>query len=109
MNAGEALLLFAAVAFCITFVLRLLATLKIRAISLRLVETVTILSFALITAALVFALYLLASSDMSYLYVWSNTSTDLDLPFKISALWAGSQGSFLMMTWFMSFANDGRA
>ena len=64
----------------------------------------TNLSFALITAALIFALYLLGSSDMSYLYVWSNTSADLSFPFKISALWAGSQGSFLIMTWFMSFA-----
>jgi cytochrome c-type biogenesis protein CcmF len=67
-------------------------------------EIVTNLSFALITATLIFALYLLGSSDMSYLYVWSNTSVDLSFPFKISALWAGSQGSFLIMTWFMSFA-----
>jgi cytochrome c-type biogenesis protein CcmF len=102
LNAGETILLLTAVAFCIAFVLRLLALLKVRAISTRSLETVTKFSFALITAALLYMLYLLGSSDMSYLYVWSNTSVDLDFPFKISALWAGSQGSFLIMTWFMS-------
>jgi cytochrome c-type biogenesis protein CcmF len=65
-------------------------------------EIATLLSFTLITSVLIFALYLLVSSDMSYLYVWSNTSMDLNFPFKISALWASSQGSFLIMTWFMS-------
>ena len=104
MNEGETLLLLAAVIFCIAFILRVLALLRIWAISKRLLESMTKLSFALLTAVLVFILYLLGSSDMSYLYVWTNTSADLDFPYKISALWAGSQGSFLIMTWFMSFA-----
>jgi cytochrome c-type biogenesis protein CcmF len=102
LNAGETLLLLTAVVFCIAFVLRLLALLRVWTISTKSLETVTKLSFALLTAALLYMLYLLGSSDMSYLYVWSNTSVDLDFPFKISALWAGSQGSFLIMTWFMS-------
>jgi cytochrome c-type biogenesis protein CcmF len=104
LNAGETLLLLTALVFCIAFVLRLLAVLRIRAISTKSLETVTKLSFALLTTALLYMLFLLESSDMSYLYVWSNTSVDLGFPFKISALWAASQGSFLIMTWFMSFA-----
>jgi cytochrome c-type biogenesis protein CcmF len=102
LNAGESILLLTAVVFCTAFILRLLALFKIRAISKRILEAVTLLCFALITSVLIFALYLLVSSDMSYLYVWSNTSEDLSFPYKISALWASSQGSFLIMTWFMS-------
>jgi cytochrome c-type biogenesis protein CcmF len=40
------------------------------------------------------------SSDMSYAYVHSHSSTDLDWTYKISAVWSGGEGSFLL--WVLS-------
>jgi len=104
VNAGETLVLFAAVVFMIAFSVRLLAPLGIVPLNKKAMDIITDLAFALLTATLLFMAYLLANSDLSYLYVWSNTSKDLDLAFKLSALWAGAQGSFLVWTWLMAFA-----
>ncbi len=39
---------------------------------------------------------------MSYDYVWSKSSTDTSLPYRISAVWSGGEGAVLLWTWFMS-------
>ncbi len=46
--------------------------------------------------------YLFLSSDMSYNYVWQYSSTDLGSLYKLSGVWAGAQGSFLLWIWLMS-------
>ena len=104
MNAGETLVLFAAVVFITAFLARISALLGIVPRNKRTMEIITDLAFALLTATLLFMAYLLASSDLSYLYVWTNTSMDLVLAYKLSALWAGAQGSLLVWTWLMAFA-----
>jgi len=44
--------------------------------------------------------YYFTSSDMSYAYVNAHSSTDLDSMYKISAVWSGGEGSFLL--WVLS-------
>ena len=63
----------------------------------------SLLTFAIVSAALFFLAYLFLSSDMSYLYVWSSSSTDLATIYKLSGVWAGASGSFLLWIWLMAF------
>jgi cytochrome c-type biogenesis protein CcmF len=53
---------------------------------------------ALLTTVAAWALltYYFVTSDMSYALVHSLTSKDLAEPYKISAVWAGGEGSFLL-------------
>src|SRR5512137_365328 len=60
-----------------------------------------ILTFASITAALVLLMDYFVTSNTGFEYVWSNTSTDLSTTYKLSGVWAGAQGSFLLWIWFM--------
>ena len=59
-------------------------------------------TFVAVTLALILLTYYFLTSDMSYYYVWSYSSTDLPSIYKLSGVWAGSQGSFLLWIWFMS-------
>ncbi len=61
-----------------------------------------VVSFASVTAALAFVVWLLISSDFSYLYVWEHSSSDLGALYRLSALWAGGGGSLLLCTWMIS-------
>lgn len=47
-------------------------------------------------AALILMVIHLVSSDFGYLYVYSHSSLDTGLIYKISALWSGQEGSFLL-------------
>ena len=59
-------------------------------------------SFAAFTISLLYLLYAFLATDTSLSYVWSNSSRDLDTVYKISGIWAGPPGSFLLLTWLMS-------
>ncbi len=64
--------------------------------------TLSVLTFVIVTGALVYLIYLFMTSDMNYLYVWSYSSTDLSNIYKLSGVWAGASGSFLLWIWFMA-------
>jgi cytochrome c-type biogenesis protein CcmF len=59
-------------------------------------------STALITLAVLALLYSLLARDFQLEYVASHTSRDLALPYTISALWAGQEGSLLFWAWILS-------
>jgi len=59
-------------------------------------------AFMLISATFLFLIYLFLSGDLSYLYVWSYTATDLSPIYKLSGVWAGASGSFLLWVWLIS-------
>ena len=59
-------------------------------------------TFVAASAMLALLAYLFLSSDMSYMYVWSNSSSDLGTLYKLSGVWAGAQGSFMLWIWLMS-------
>src|SRR5665647_179428 len=61
-----------------------------------------ILSFVALTFSLLYLLYSFLVTDTSLSYVWSNSSKDLDIIYKISGIWSGPLGSFLLLTWLMS-------
>lgn len=46
--------------------------------------------------------YLLLTSNFNFWYVVKYTSSDLDLFYKITALWAGNAGSLLLWLWVLS-------
>ncbi len=54
-----------------------------------------------ITFAIVLMTYYLLNVNAAYNYVYQHSSADLALVYKISALWAGQEGSFLLWTWFI--------
>jgi cytochrome c-type biogenesis protein CcmF len=60
----------------------------------------TVASLGCLSVAMIALWILLIKSDFSILYVAEHTSRALPLPYKISALWAGSAGSLLLWLWF---------
>ncbi len=57
---------------------------------------------ALVSLAVVVLLIALVSHYFRIEYVYAYTSTDLPLPYLISALWAGNAGSLLFWSWLLS-------
>ncbi|WP_407355679.1 cytochrome c biogenesis protein CcsA [Methanolobus sp. WCC5] len=58
-----------------------------------------LLCTASITASVIILLIHLLSVNASYEYVFSHSSTDLSWFYRISAFWAGQEGSLLLWTW----------
>jgi cytochrome c-type biogenesis protein CcmF len=64
--------------------------------------------FYLLTAvciwlSMILLLYYFISGDFRYAYVYENSSSGLPLPYRIAALWAGKEGSFLVWLFFLNF------
>ncbi len=104
MNAGEALIAVTVASGVLLALVRSCGTIRSTRISKRVTGPLSISTFLLVSIDLAFMLYLFMASDVSYLYVWSNTSAFLPTIYKISGLWAGGAGSFLLWTWFISLA-----
>jgi cytochrome c-type biogenesis protein CcmF len=66
-----------------------------RARWLKVAERSLIASLICTAASTVILLKLLAASAFEVAYVWSHTSSTLALPYKLTALWAGQEGSLL--------------
>jgi len=62
----------------------------------------TIAYTACLSVAMIALWILLVKSDFSVIYVAENTSRALPIPYKISALWAGSAGSLLLWLWLQA-------
>jgi len=56
----------------------------------------------MILFAVIYLFILLITNDFSYLYVYNNSSKDLEWYYRISALWAGKEGSFLLWIFFVN-------
>ncbi|MGP8337142.1 MAG: cytochrome c biogenesis protein CcsA [Methanosarcinaceae archaeon] len=54
-----------------------------------------------ITFAIVLLTYYLFIVNATFNYVYQHSSADLEWYYRISALWAGQEGSFLLWTWFI--------
>jgi len=61
------------------------------------------ISAIFILIALVHLLIAILSDDFRFLYVYSNSERAMPLLYKIAALWAGNEGSFLVWLAMMSF------
>lgn len=58
------------------------------------------MSTGFISAAVLYLLELIFSEQYQYAYVYAYSSKDLSLVYKISAVWAGQEGSFLLWAFF---------
>ncbi len=56
----------------------------------------------LVTIAAAILLYLLLALDFRVQYVYDNVSSHLAPVYRISAFWAGQEGSFLLWLWFLA-------
>jgi len=102
MNPGEVLVILGTLAALGAFVT---TALTFRSPDKRMASyasALSILTFVVITAALLFLIFLFLTSDVGYDYVWQNTSSDLSTAYKFAGVWSGAQGSFLLWIWFMS-------
>jgi cytochrome c-type biogenesis protein CcmF len=68
----------------------------------RRLEKAVLFVFILVSAALLYLLALFLSTDVSVLYVWSNTYRGVDTIYKITGIWAGEQGTILLFVWLIS-------
>lgn len=55
-----------------------------------------LLSAGLLIFSYLLLTYYFVASDFTYEYVWEYSSTDLPLEYKLSATWAGQQGTYLL-------------
>ncbi|MDP2918630.1 MAG: heme lyase CcmF/NrfE family subunit [Dehalococcoidia bacterium] len=70
----------------------------------RMITPVTTVAVAcgLVSLSVLVLLIALLSHDFGIEYVWSNSSTDMSVPYLVSALWAGNEGSLLFWAWILS-------
>jgi len=61
-----------------------------------------LLTFPLITLAVLTLVYLLVTGHYELQYVYSVTSNDMPFYLKITALWGGQAGSLVLWSWLMS-------
>jgi cytochrome c-type biogenesis protein CcmF len=61
-----------------------------------------LLTFPLITLAVIALTYLLVTGHYELQYVYSVTSKDMPIYLKITALWGGQAGSLVLWSWLMS-------
>jgi cytochrome c-type biogenesis protein CcmF len=61
-----------------------------------------LLSSVCISASLIVLLYYFIGFDFRFAYVYENSSRDLPLTYRIAALWAGKEGSFLLWLFFLN-------
>ncbi len=61
-----------------------------------------VLTFALITAAVLCLVSAFLTNDFSIHYVWGYSSRTLPIFYKLTGLWAGLDGSILFWTWLVS-------
>jgi cytochrome c-type biogenesis protein CcmF len=74
---------------------------KAAAVASRRLSTILLASAFVVTLSIwTLMTYYFTSSDMGYAYVHAHSSTDLDWTYKISAVWSGGEGSFLL--WVLS-------
>src|SRR5215472_1799853 len=58
--------------------------------------------WALITAATGILVYNFLNSNFSYAYVAAHSNRDMQMLYKISALWGGQEGSLLFWSWLLA-------
>jgi cytochrome c-type biogenesis protein CcmF len=97
LTLGELLLVLSAVSALGAVILRWLEVRGFYRNAKQWAEGFTYCTLALVLASFLYLAYLFVTSDMAFLYVWRSTSSDLDLIFKISAIWAGKAGSFFLV------------
>lgn len=68
----------------------------------KLAQTSLLAVCGLVSVSIVVLTIALLTHDFQIEYVASYTSTDMDWPYLISALWAGNSGSLLFWAWFLS-------
>ncbi|UCB43101.1 MAG: heme lyase CcmF/NrfE family subunit [Dehalococcoidales bacterium] len=61
-----------------------------------------IATFGLVSMAVIILLHALVTHNFQIEYVSAYTSLDMSLPYLISALWAGNDGSLLFWAWLLS-------
>ncbi|MFH1277158.1 MAG: heme lyase CcmF/NrfE family subunit [Candidatus Eisenbacteria bacterium] len=78
-------------------------------------ERSLILSFVLVTAAILALVGLFVTNDFGNTYVAGHSNEELPLAYKVTALWAGQEGSLLFWHWLLTaygmaviFANRNR-
>jgi len=102
VSAGEVFVLLGTAMALLAALTRFMAVRRVDKKMANISAVLSLMTFAAITAALVYLIYLFMTSDMGYYYVWSYSTTDLDGAYKFSAVWAGAEGSFLVWIWFMA-------
>ncbi len=60
--------------------------------------------FILLSLTFLLLIYYFISDNFSVYYVWLYSSKDMPLYYKIAAVWAGQQGTFLLWTWISSIS-----
>ncbi len=92
MNTGSAILY----ALLIITPAMLLVLLNKKNSSFTLFKNMYLLSSSLVLIMTVLLFGYLLTDDFRYAYIYSNSSVETGIPYKISAFWAGSEGSFLL-------------
>ncbi|NJD78303.1 MAG: hypothetical protein FIB08_14630 [Candidatus Methanoperedens sp.] len=101
---GEILLYGGSGAFTIAFILFFLISSQGRD-DLKPLYTASLRAgFIFLTLAFLLLVYLFLSDDFSVYYVWLYSSRDMPVFYKIAAVWAGQQGTFLLWTWISSLS-----
>ncbi|RZN14105.1 MAG: hypothetical protein EF812_06265 [Methanosarcinales archaeon] len=101
LTLGNLILYVTAVVSLTAMICLLLGEFKNNAACMKKLPWLIRASTALLTIDLLLLLYHFLAPDYTYIYVWQFSSRDLPLLYKISGVWAGQAGTYLLWTWFI--------
>jgi len=104
---GEILLYAGFIAFCTALILCFIINVK-GSNDLKSLQFFHILAlnggFVFLSLAFSLLIYYFISNNFSVYYVWLYSSQDMPALYKIAAVWAGQQGTFMFWTWLSSIS-----
>ncbi len=101
---GEILLYCGFAAFLVAFILWFFVNVRGRNDLKLLHYNALKAGFVFLSLSFLLLVYYFISDDFSVYYVWLYTSRDMPLLYKVAAVWAGQQGTFLFWTWLGSIS-----
>ncbi|MEM1578847.1 MAG: cytochrome c biogenesis protein CcsA [Archaeoglobaceae archaeon] len=96
------LLLFSLIS-AISSAIFFMVSIKVKLRFAEVAETLLYLSLSFTTASILLLLHYLITDDFSIAYVYFNSEREMGFEYKISALWAGKEGTLLLWNFFNLF------
>ncbi len=103
-NTGDTLLYISIATATVALLGLLLKERKRSNLLSRLIAPMVFLTASLLVLAYLLITYYFATSNFTYEYVWQYSSRDLPLIYKISGVWAGQQGTYLLWAMVVSIS-----
>ncbi len=88
----------------VSFILSALGSISLFKLREKVSYNLFLLSFILLSLDMILLIKYFIATDFRYFYVYSYTSTDTPLPYRLAGVWAGQEGTYLLWAWIIALS-----